>query len=60
MVVAKAWSFPEGETLVSVRLRDNEGNPGPVSRFILARKPNPTPPPRPKATPTPTVSRRRQ
>ena len=60
MVVARAWNFPEGETLVSVRLRDIEGNPGPVSHFILVRKPNPTPPPRQKPTPTPTVSRRRQ
>jgi len=60
MVVARAWNFPEGDTLVSVRLRDIEGNPGPVSRFILSRKPNPTPPPRERATPTPTVSRRRQ
>jgi hypothetical protein len=60
IVIARAWNFPEGETLVSARLRDIEGNPGPVSRFIMVRKPNPTPPPRPKATATPTVSRRRE
>ena len=59
MVVARAWSFPEGDTLVSVRLRDTEGNPGPVSTFRLRRTRRPTPPPRPNQTPTPTVSRRR-
>jgi hypothetical protein len=59
MVVARAWNFPDGETLVSVRLRDNEGNPGPVAHFVLDRKPNPTPLPRMIPTPTPTVSRRR-
>jgi hypothetical protein len=60
MVVARAWNFPEGQTRVSVRLRDIEGNPGPVSQFVLDRKPNPTPPPRLRATPTPTAPRRRQ
>lgn len=55
MVVARSWQFPEGDTLVSVRLRDTDGNPGPVSRFILRFKPNPpekkAPPPMPTATP---------
>lgn len=60
MVVARAWNFPDGDTLVSVRLRDIEGNPGPVSRFVLSRKPNPTQPPRVRPTPTPTTSRRRE
>jgi hypothetical protein len=60
MVVAKAWNFPPGDTLVSVRLRDIEGNPGPVARFIIQHQPNPTQPPRAAATATPTVSRRRQ
>jgi hypothetical protein len=59
MVVARAWNFPEGETLVSVRLRDQEGNPGPVSRFVLDRKPNPTVAPRVLPTATPTAPRRR-
>lgn len=59
MVVARAWNFPSGETLVSVRLRDVEGNPGPVTHFIVRRKENPTPPPRVIATPTPTAPRRR-
>lgn len=60
MVVARAWNFAMGDTLVSVRVRDVEGNPGPVSHFVLRREPNPTPPPRPKPAATPTVSRRRE
>jgi hypothetical protein len=59
MVVARAWNFPPGDTLVSVRLRDVEGNPGPVTHFIVRRKENPAPPPRAVPTPTPTVPRRR-
>ncbi len=59
MVVARAWNFPPGDTLVSVRLRDVEGNPGPVTHFILRRKENPTPPPRVLPTPTATAPRRR-
>lgn len=59
MVVARAWSFPVGDTLVSVRLRDAKGDPGPVSKFILRR-----PKDRPKTTivrptPRPTPPRRR-
>lgn len=60
LVVARSWQFPDGDTLVSVRLRDTDGNPGPVSRFVLQRKPNPTQPPRARPTATPTVSRRRE
>jgi hypothetical protein len=59
MVVAKAWNFPEGETLVSARVRDSEGNPGPVDHFVLERKPNPTPVPASLPKPTPTAPRRR-
>jgi hypothetical protein len=59
MVVAHAWNFPDGDTLVSVRLRDVDGNPGPVTRFIVRRQPNPTPPPRAMPSPTPTAPRRR-
>jgi hypothetical protein len=59
MVVAKSWNFPEGETLVSVRLRDVEGNPGPVSTFIVDRRPPPTFVPRVLPTRTPTAPRRR-
>jgi len=59
MVVAKSWNFPEGETLVSVRLRDVEGNPGPVTTFIVDRRPPPTFVPRVLPTRTPTAPRRR-
>jgi hypothetical protein len=59
MVVARAWNFPKGDTLVSARLRDERGNPGPVSHFILRRPERPTPKPRPRLTPTPTIPRRR-
>lgn len=59
MVVARKWRFPEGDTTVSVRVRDREGNPGPVSKFILRRRPRPTRPPRKIPTMTPTPVRRR-
>ena len=59
MVVARKWRFPEGDTTVSVRLRDREGNPGPVSKFVLRRQARPTQPPRAPATQTPTPVRRR-
>jgi hypothetical protein len=60
MVVARAWRFPMGDTLVSVRLRDSKGEPGPVSRFILRRpKEGPTPRPAAQPTPQPTAARRR-
>lgn len=59
MVVARAWNFEYGDTLVSVRLRDEKGNPGPVSKFWL-RRPKERPTPRPIArTPKPTAPRRR-
>jgi hypothetical protein len=59
LVIARSWAFQSGDTLVSVRLRDTDGNPGPVSRFVLRYKPNPTPKKQPTPQPTPTVSRRR-
>jgi hypothetical protein len=59
MVVARAWNFDYGDTLVSVRLRDEKGNPGPVSEFWLRKpKERPTSPPVVR-TPKPTESRRR-
>jgi hypothetical protein len=52
MTVAKAWNFPVGETLVSARLRDSAGNPGPVKKIRINRpKEAPTPRPRPQPTP---------
>jgi hypothetical protein len=64
MVVARAWLFPEGDTLVSARLRDTDGNPGPIKQ-IKIRRPTAadlakrTPKPRAKETPVPTRERRR-
>jgi hypothetical protein len=40
MIVARAWAFPPGETLLSVRVRDNEGNPGPVKQMRILRPPD--------------------
>ena len=37
MLVAHAYAFPQGETLVSVRLRDVDGNPGPVKQMRIRR-----------------------
>ncbi|MBX3023932.1 hypothetical protein KF840_03380 [bacterium] len=55
MVVARSWQFPQGDTLVSVRLRDTDGNPGPVSRFVLRYQPLPSPAKK-AATPVPTAT----
>lgn len=60
MVVARKWRFSEGDTTVSVRLRDREGNPGPVSKFVLRRVDRPTRAPEAPATATPTPVRRRE
>lgn len=54
MTVAKAWNFPIGDTIVSVRLRDTAGNYGAIKKIRLHRpKEGPTPRPRPTGTPTP-------
>ncbi|HVN86489.1 MAG TPA: hypothetical protein VMW17_16765 [Candidatus Binatia bacterium] len=58
MVVARAWNFPVGTTLLTARVRDVEGNPGPPKKIRIVRPPRtPVPtPPQPKApvgTPTP-------
>jgi hypothetical protein len=37
MMVARAWNFPVGKTLLSVRLRDSQGNPGPVKQMQILR-----------------------
>jgi len=63
MTVARAWVFPEGETLVSARLRDVEGNPGPVKQ-IKIRRPTASEIQKrqkrlPSPTPAPTQVRRR-
>jgi hypothetical protein len=60
MVVARAWKFGYGDTLISARLRDTKGNPGPVEKMILRRpRHRPSPTPRPRTTPKPTPARRR-
>jgi hypothetical protein len=59
MVVARAWNFPPGETLVSVRLRDAEGNPGPIAQFRLLRPTERPTPVRQEPQSTPTPRRRR-
>jgi hypothetical protein len=61
MIVARAWNFPVGNTLVSVRVRDKEGNPGPVKKMLLRRSERPaqSAPAKPQPTKEPTPSRRR-
>lgn len=39
MIVARSYAFPVGETLLSVRVRDSEGNPGPVKQVRILRPP---------------------
>lgn len=46
MIVARAYGFQVGDTLLTVRLRDTEGNPGPPKRMRIRRPAEP--PPRPK------------
>ena len=46
MIVARAWAFPLGQTLVSVRVLDTEGNPGPIKQMRIVR---PGPVNKPKA-----------
>jgi len=54
MMVARAWSFPVGKTLLSARLRDRSGNPGPIRQIWITRPATlPTPPPQPTPTPKP-------
>lgn len=45
MIVARAWAFPAGDTLLSVRVRDSEGNPGPVKHMRIRRPPDTEPVP---------------
>ncbi len=52
MLVAKAYGFPMGETMITVRLRDVEGNPGPPAQVRIRRDP-PVPKPTRKPRPNP-------
>ncbi len=53
MAVARAWEFPVGETILTVRVRDVKGNPGPPKKLRIRR---PVQPPTSRATamPSPT------
>ena len=44
MIVARAYMFPVGRTLLSVRVRDSEGNPGPVKQMWVDRPAQKAPP----------------
>ena len=46
MIVARAYGFPVGDTLVTVRLRDTEGNAGPPRRMRIRRPAEPRPRPK--------------
>jgi len=37
MVVAKAWAFPPGNTMLAVRVLDTDGNPGPIKQMRVRR-----------------------
>lgn len=54
-IVARVFSFPEGDTLLTVRLRDTQGFVGPTAQLIVRILPTPTPAPTstPTATETP-------
>lgn len=41
MIVARAWSFPVGGTVLTVRLLDTDGNPGPIAHVRFHRPPAP-------------------
>lgn len=54
--VAKSAEFPVGETLVTARVRDTQGNLGPAAQIIVRIAPPPptiTPQPTPTSTPVP-------
>ncbi|MCX8070916.1 MAG: hypothetical protein N3C12_00495 [Candidatus Binatia bacterium] len=50
--VSRLMSFPVGDTVLSVRLRDILGNVGPTARIVVRVQPPATAPPSPTATPT--------
>jgi hypothetical protein len=57
LIIARAYGFPVGTTELSVRLRDTDGNPGPVKKVRIHR---PEEAAAPKAEPTPTKSPRQR
>lgn len=52
MAVARAWGFPVGDTILTVRVRDVKGNPGPPKK-VRIRRPAQPPTPAARALPTP-------
>lgn len=44
LLMAKAWGFPEGDTILSLRLRDTAGNAGPVKKLRIRHTAQPVPP----------------
>lgn len=52
--VARSLSFPEGDTRLTVRLRDEEGRVGPARSLIVRVLPPPSPAPSPSPLPSPT------
>lgn len=53
MIVARAWSFPVGDTILTARVRDMKGNPGPPKKLRIRRPPEVKAPAKPKEVPTP-------
>lgn len=53
MVVARAWAFPVGDTILTVRVRDVKGNPGPPKQLRIRRPPEKPKPLSPTPAPTP-------
>jgi len=45
LLVARAYGFPEGDTILTVRLKDTAGNPGPAKKLRIRH----TAPPKPKS-----------
>ncbi|HVM95433.1 MAG TPA: hypothetical protein VMT89_03540, partial [Candidatus Acidoferrales bacterium] len=52
--IARSMTFPDGDTLLTVRLRDTSGYVGPSASLIVRVLPVPTPPPSATPTPVPT------
>lgn len=50
--VSRLIAFPEGDTVLTVRLRDVLGNVGAEAKIVVRVQPLPTVPPSPTATPT--------
>jgi hypothetical protein len=53
-IVSRVFAFPEGDTLLTVRLRDTQGFVGPPQSLIVRILSTPTPASTSTATPTPT------